>query len=61
MIDLEYIEQKLQIKIHTSNNPTFKKTKFTPGQLFKHYSPNTPIKLNVKVPGRNDAFRIWFY
>ena len=55
VIDLEYIEQKLQIKIHTSNNPHSKKPN-SPGQLFKHYSPNTPIKLNVKVPGRNDAF-----
>ncbi len=28
----------------------------SPGQLKKHYSPKTPIILNVKKPGKDDAF-----
>ena len=28
----------------------------SPGQLEKHYSPRTPIKLNVILPKKNDAY-----
>ena len=28
----------------------------SPGQFFKHYSPKTPLKLNVKSPKAGDAF-----
>ena len=28
----------------------------SPGQLLKHYSPKTPVKLNVRFPKEGDAF-----
>ncbi|MAI84513.1 MAG: threonylcarbamoyl-AMP synthase [Rickettsiales bacterium] len=36
----------------------FKKSKLliSPGQLKHHYSPNTPIELNVKIPVKDTAF-----
>ena len=55
VIDKELLEKKLEIKIYEQNEPQNNKPN-SPGQSFKHYSPNTPIKLNVKNPGEDDAF-----
>ena len=55
VIDKELLEKKLEIKIYEQNEPQKNKPN-SPGQSFKHYSPNTPIKLNVKNPGEDDAF-----
>ena len=42
-------------QIYEKNKPRKNKPN-SPGQSFKHYSPNTPIKLNVTNPEENDAF-----
>ena len=55
VIDKELLEKKLEIKIYEQNEPQKNKPN-SPGQSFKHYSPNTPIKLNVKNPEEEDAF-----
>ena len=55
VIDKKLLEKKLEIKIYEQNEPKKNKPN-SPGQSFKHYSPNTPIKLNVKNPGEDDAF-----
>ena len=55
VIDKELLEQKLKIKIYEHNETKINKPN-SPGQSFKHYSPNTPIKLNVKNPEQDDAF-----
>ena len=55
IIDKKLLEKKLKIKIYEQNEPKKNKPN-SPGQSFKHYSPNTPIKLNVKNPEENDAF-----
>ena len=55
VIDKKLLEKKLEIKIYEQNAPQKKKPN-SPGQSFKHYSPNTPIKLNVKNPEEDDAF-----
>ncbi len=55
VIDLEFLEQKLGIKIYEHNESKQNKPN-SPGQSYKHYSPNTPIKLNIKTPEEGDAF-----
>ena len=55
VIDKKLLEKKLEIKIYEQNEPKKNKPN-SPGQSFKHYSPNTPIKLNVKNPEEDDAF-----
>ena len=55
VIDLEFLEQKLGIKIYEHSESNKDKPN-SPGQSFKHYSPNTPIRLNVKIPDEDDAF-----
>ncbi len=55
VIDSEFLEKKLGIKIYEHNESEGSKPN-SPGQSFKHYSPNTPIKLNVKIPEKGDAF-----
>jgi len=55
VIDLEFLEKKLKIKIYKHNEEEENKLN-SPGQSFKHYSPNTPIKLNTKIPEECDAF-----
>ena len=55
VIDKKLLEKKLEIKIYEQYKSKNNKPN-SPGQSFKHYSPNTPIKLNVKNPGENDAF-----
>ena len=55
VIDKQLLEKKLEIKVYENYKPKNKKPN-SPGQSFKHYSPNTPIKLNVKFPEENDAF-----
>jgi len=52
VIDKKLLEKKLKIKIYEQNEPKKNKPN-SPGQSFKHYSPNTPIKLNVKNPVTN--------
>ena len=55
VIDKKLLEKKIETKIYVQNEPQ-KNNPNSPGQSFKHYSPNTPIKLNVKNPGEDDAF-----
>ena len=55
VIDKKLLEKKLEIKIYEQNESKKNKPN-SPGQSFKHYSPNTPIKLNVKNPEEDDAF-----
>ena len=55
VIDIELLEQKLGVKIHDHNKSKMSIPN-SPGQFFKHYSPNTPIKLNTKTPEKDDAF-----
>lgn len=54
VIDTEVIETVIEKKIYESVKNT--KNPNSPGQFFKHYSPRTPIKLNVKFPKNGDAF-----
>ena len=55
IIDKELLEKKLDIKVY-EHNKSKKSKPNSPGQSYKHYSPNTPIKLNVKNPEEEDAF-----
>ena len=54
VIDTELIETVIGKKIYESEKN--EKNPNSPGQLFKHYSPKTPVKLNVKFPKNGDAF-----
>ncbi len=55
MISIEELEKKLKLKIFEQK--VSKKIKpNAPGQLSRHYSPNTPVKLNVKKPLKGEAF-----
>lgn len=55
VIDASLIEKRLGIKIEIESNKEKKKPN-SPGQLLKHYSPKTPIKVNVNLPILGDAF-----
>jgi len=52
-LEIEKIEKVLNQKIKI-----LKKTKNikSPGQLGFHYSPGIPIRLNIKIPKKNEAF-----
>ena len=54
VIDTEVIETVIEKKIYESVKNT--KNPNSPGQFFKHYSPRTPIKLNVKKAKKNSEF-----
>ena len=44
----------LDQNFYSQNNKNSKPN--SPGQLLKHYSPKTPVELNVKMPRDGDAF-----
>ena len=54
VIDLQLIETIIGKKIHETKKNL--KNPNSPGQLLKHYSPKTPVKLNVRFPKEGDAF-----
>ena len=56
-LEIEKIEKVLKRKLKIK-----KKTKkiISPGQLNFHYSPGIPIRLNIKVPKKNEAFIQFF-
>ena len=54
VIDTNLIEIIIKKKIYESNKNI--KNPNSPGQSFKHYSPKTPLKLNVRFPKDGDAF-----
>ena len=54
VVDAKSLEIFIEKKIYESN--TIKKNPNSPGQFLKHYSPKTPIKLNVKSPKDGEAF-----
>ena len=54
VIDVKSMEVVIGKKIYEpKTNPL---NPNSPGQFFKHYSPKTPLKLNVKSPKAGDAF-----
>ena len=55
IIDTLELERKLSIKIHKPEASRIIKPN-SPGQMLKHYAPNTPVKLNVKKPVEGEAF-----
>ncbi len=57
VIDSNLIKNKLgkKIKIFNPKNNKILKPN-SPGQMFKHYAPKTPLKINTKRPNENDAF-----
>ncbi len=58
VIDSEIIFKKAKIKIKSESKKS--KTKIiAPGQLMKHYSPKTPIRLNAKKASQNEAFLVF--
>ena len=52
-LDISKIQKTLGLKINLNINP---KNKIAPGQSQLHYSPDIPIKMNVKKPNINTAF-----
>ena len=55
IIDSKSIANVIGSKIFYSQNNKNSKPN-SPGQLLKHYSPKTPVELNVKMPRDGDAF-----
>ncbi len=55
VIGIEELEKKIKLKIYEKKISKNIKPN-APGQLFKHYAPNTPVKLNVKRPSKGEAF-----
>ena len=55
VITKEEIKKKTNIKINKNINNLSRKI-ISPGQLKKHYSPKTPIRLNAKKPLKNEAY-----
>ena len=54
IIDIESLEVFIGKKVYELKTNTKKPN--SPGQFLKHYSPITPLKLNVKLPKDGDAF-----
>ena len=54
VIDIKSLEILIGKKIFETKNKIKKPN--SPGQMLKHYSPKTPLKLNVKFPKSGDAF-----
>ena len=58
VIDVKSMEVVIGKKIYESKTNSLNPN--SPGQFLKHYSPKTPLKLNVKFPKSGDAFsRFW--
>ena len=55
MVTPEVIKKKIGINIEISDNLTKKQKPISPGQIKKHYAPNTPLKMNVRNPKKGDA------
>ncbi len=57
VIDFNAIKKITGISISHHNTENINSIKpNSPGQLLKHYSPKTPIKININSPNTNDAF-----
>ena len=52
-LDISKIEKVLKIKVLINTNS---KKKISPGQFPLHYSPGIPLRTNVKIPKKNEAF-----
>ncbi len=52
-LDISKIEKVLKKKILIN---TMSKKKISPGQFPLHYSPGIPLRTNVKIPKKNEAF-----
>ena len=52
-LDISKIEKVLKIKVLINTNS---KKKIAPGQFPLHYSPGIPLRTNVKIPKKNEAF-----
>ena len=52
-LDVSKIEIILKQKIFLDINP---KKKIAPGQSHLHYSPGIPLRINIKIPKKNEAF-----
>ena len=56
MIDSNEITEKTSIVFETPKIDNDLSKISSPGQLKKHYSPHTPLKLNINKPRKDDAF-----
>ena len=54
-LDISKIEKVLKKKILINVNNKSKK-KIAPGQFSIHYSPGIPLRMNVKIPKKNEAY-----
>ncbi len=54
VLDIKKIYKKTGINVKTERKNT--KNINSPGQLEKHYSPKTPLIMNIKIPKDGDAF-----
>ena len=52
-LDISKIEKVLKIKVLINTNS---KKEIAPGQFPLHYSPGIPLRTNVKIPKKNEAF-----
>ena len=52
-LEIEKIEKILKVKIKIKIKSKIIKS---PGQLYFHYSPGIPVRINVKTPKKNEAF-----
>ena len=56
-MEVEKIEKVLKKKLRIKKK--IKKI-ISPGQLKFHYSPGIPVRINIKVPKKNEAFIQFF-
>ena len=57
VIDYKLITENTGIKIVVDNQKqSLSNRPNSPGQLIKHYSPTTPLFINIKKPSNDDAF-----
>ena len=54
--DKDIISRNSNVKIFDNNKRFNVEKPKSPGLLQKHYSPNTPLRLNVKKPMKNEVF-----
>jgi len=54
--DKDIISRNSNVKIFDSDKKFYVEKPKSPGLLQKHYSPNTPLRLNVKKPMKNEVF-----
>ena len=55
VITPDVIKKVVGINIEISDNLKKKQKPISPGQILRHYAPNTPLKMNVKKPKQGDA------